>query len=83
MLYKSGQYAKLMSEVALTFARERDTIIDEKQLATDVQNVINLEKKIDKVRFITLFFHLALLSKLTYFLFIIKDIEHNVSNSKL
>lgn len=50
MLYESGQYAKLMSEVALIFAKERDTIVEKNQLATDVENVIKLEKMIDKVR---------------------------------
>ncbi|XP_051164437.1 neprilysin-1-like [Leptopilina boulardi] len=48
MLYESGQYAKLMSEVALMFAKERDTIVEKNQLATDVENIIKLEKMIDK-----------------------------------
>ncbi|XP_043477498.1 uncharacterized protein LOC122508287 [Leptopilina heterotoma] len=46
MLYESGQYGKLMTEVALMFAK--DKFIDNDQLATDVQNVIKLEQTIDK-----------------------------------
>lgn len=49
MLYESGQYGKLMTEVALMFAN--DKFIDKDQLATDVQNVIKLEQTIEKVSF--------------------------------
>lgn len=55
-MYENGSYAKFITEVALIFANERNTIVDKEQIAADVTDMINLEKKLGDVRFI--YFHL-------------------------
>ena len=57
-MYENGTYAKLITEVALTFAKERNSIVDKDQIAADVADMIDLEKKLDYVKFYK--FHLLI-----------------------
>ncbi|XP_051175091.1 neprilysin-like [Leptopilina boulardi] len=45
-MYNDGSYAKLIAQIAKIIAQERGVIIDEKQINTDVEGIIDLEKKL-------------------------------------
>ena len=48
-LYEDGTYAKYIKEIALIFAKESDTNIDLEQIEKDVNDIIELETKIQNV----------------------------------
>ena len=50
-LYDDGSYAKLITQVAMTFAEERGVNIDKKQIEADVKDLLNFEKKLNRVSF--------------------------------
>ena len=53
-MYEDGSYAKFITEVAMIFATGREAHIDKKLLAKDINDMIELEKLLDDVRFYTL-----------------------------